>query len=332
MTHTRNHYGTTRYTRNYYGNRAAYLRINTFIQVAQRYNSIKPIVSKCHTGADDIRPIDSRKQKWNRIEKVHDTKYILHDNMPKKETHPNTYWDRYIDYPPIVWERKGSKEYITIRPKLRPYDVSRVQFIRNYLPNTMCLAFSSSSRMTINDVFIPSPKVEGTDYHLTFERSVYDDPNSWKCITKPWTEFHMVVDKEKKAALREPLEEFYKWVCAIGPMLPVNDYDFRKQQQREIREHYENKYIATGDFETYLDEDARSRLRLSGDISTDVPTEIVKDCDHPLRTALATRFLSRSNIDISEVRTEEDRKKFRGQFNAWVNRDFGLLVEREKKI
>ncbi len=53
--------------------------LNTFDKVVAYYESIKPLVSKHHTLADDLRPIGDRNRKWERIQKVNANCYILQD-------------------------------------------------------------------------------------------------------------------------------------------------------------------------------------------------------------------------------------------------------------
>ena len=54
-------------------------RLNTFAEVKEMYNSVKPVVSKNHTVEQDIRPVGARHRKWERIMKINDNKYIIND-------------------------------------------------------------------------------------------------------------------------------------------------------------------------------------------------------------------------------------------------------------
>ena len=55
------------------------VQANTFAEVAKLYHTVKPIISKNHSGKDDLRPVGVRSRKWERIIKVNDQKYILND-------------------------------------------------------------------------------------------------------------------------------------------------------------------------------------------------------------------------------------------------------------
>ena len=44
------------------------MRFNTFNEVVSWYERTKPLVSKHHSLANDVRPIGDRKRKWERIQ------------------------------------------------------------------------------------------------------------------------------------------------------------------------------------------------------------------------------------------------------------------------
>ena len=298
-------------------------QLKTFQDVVDHYDSIKPLVSKHHTREDDIRPLYNRRRKRERIEKVNDDKYILHDVLPE----PNSQWSQpYFKRPPIVWERKErdlylrGKEVVTIRPSVQSYDTSRYNFLRNYLPYPLYFDnHTQHGRHMIAGVFIPRPKdrKDETDYHLSFERALNSVTahaqlgDRWKCITKPWPEVRPAVDKEKKAALREHLETFYEWMSTVGPMLPIHSMDYVVRLREEMEEY------ASGQTYRYQ----------ALNIPTELALQIVKDYNHPLRTHLAYNFLVRE--DIKNIVTEEERRGYRSRFQAWSNNTFGLMTEKE---
>jgi len=292
--------------------------MDTFKEVAARYKTIKPLISKYHTREDDIRPLGDRRRKWERIAKVNENTYVLHDVI---EWEGSGYYTKYLKRPPITWRRRGFDEAVTIRPAIRPaYDTTRFQFLRKYMP--WGLGFDNQNtwgRHNINGVFIPRPKShdDPTDYHLTFLRVEKKSVNTasietWKCITQPWPELRPAVDKEKKKALRNDLEQFYEWMCSVGPLLAVNDYGFLQRIREELQEHA-------------IPPDVFSQYGI--EFAPRLATEIVKDYNHPLRTHLATSFLQRE--DIKSIRTIDEKKKFRGRYNSWANKTFDLMTEKE---
>ncbi len=288
--------------------------MDTFTEIAARYKTIKPLISKYHTREDDIRPLGDRRRKWERIAKVNEDTYVLHDTISQGSS---GYYTKYLKRPPITWRRRGLDEAVTIRPAIQPaYDTTRFQFLRKYMP--WGLGFDNQNtwgRHNINGVFIPRPKShdDPTDYHLTFLRVEGKPANeTWVCITEPWPELRPAVDKEKKKALRNDLEQFYEWMCSVGPLLAVNDYGFLQRIREELQEHAPPPDV----FSQYGIE-----------LSPRLAIEIVKDYNHPLRTHLATSFLQRE--DIKSIRTIDEKKKFRGRYNSWSNKTFDLMTEKE---
>ena len=307
--------------------------LSTFKQVEDKYNSVKPLVSKHHKREDDIRPLGDRRRKWERIERVDSNKYVLHDAVMYSGINPygvsNSYWWAYINRPPITWERKDGKEFVTVRPNVQvSHDTSRYQFLRAYLPSGLYFDnHTKHGRHMINNVFIARPRdtKDKTDYHLTFERPFnnYNDLSNlrWKCITEPWAETRSVVDKEKKAELRADLEQFYEWICSVGLLLDVG-YENVRHLEYEAHNHIQSHSIS-------------NRL----DFPVKVALQILKDYNHPLRIHLATNFLVRMDNRrswaepntslIKSIETVEDQREFRAKYNSWANRAFGLMTDKE---
>mgnify|MGYP003115193296 FL=1 len=305
--------------------------LSTFEQVEAKYNSVKPLVSKHHKREDDIRPLGDRRRKWERIEKVDSNKYVLHDAVMYSGIHPyeasNSYWLPYLKRPPITWERKDGKEFVTVRPNIRmAHDTSRYQFLRAYLPSGLYFDnHTKHGRHMINNVFIARPKYgrDKTDYHLTFERNDL----RWKCITKPWAETRSVVDKGKKAELRADLEQFYEWICSVGLLLDV-EYENLKHLQNEAQDYIDVNGL-----------NPNAVINIRSDFPIPIALQILKDYNHPLRIHLATNFLVRMDNHrswaepntslIKSIETVEDQRNFRAKYNSWVNKAFGLMTDEE---
>jgi len=144
------------------------------------------------------------------------------------------------------------------------------------------------------------------------------------CITDPWPEMRPTVDKEKKKALRGDMEQFYEWMCSVGPLLAVNDYSFLQRIREELQEHA-------------IPPDVFSQYGI--EFNPRLATEIVKDYNHPLRIHLATNFLVRMDNHrswaepntslIKSIETVEDQRNFRAKYNSWVNKAFGLMTDEE---
>ena len=109
-------------------------RLNTFAEVEEMYNSVKPVVSKNHTVEQDIRPVGARHRKHERIMKINDNKYLINDgtwdsiawwswyDTSVTDTTSKHYYVPHVPtaseiekLAPIMWYRKNGKEYLRVR-------------------------------------------------------------------------------------------------------------------------------------------------------------------------------------------------------------------------
>lgn len=296
-----------------------FIRLDSFDQVVDRYSKIKPLVSQRHPREADIRPLGNRRRKWERVEKVNNNRYILHDTLPT--TWNSLHFQDYLDRPPIVWERKWGDDFVTVRPSCQEYDTTRYEFLRKFLPQGLYFDNQTTwGRHTISGIFIPRFRRKTlTDYHLTFRSG---GPISWECITAPWPDMRPAVNKEKKAALRDDLEQFYDWMCSVGPILAVDNSEFLHRIRREVLENKEARRCM-GHQESSLSNWVGPWQALRGKLAT----RIIKNYNHPLRMHLAVSFLQQEHIN--SIRTIEEKKKFRGRYNTWANDTFDLMVEKD---
>ena len=118
------------------------------------------------------------------------------------------------------------------------------------------------------------------------------------------------VNKERKKELKPYLDEFWQWACAVGPMLPVDDWRYIRRTKEALREG--NCLSSAGGWLTN---------RYNGD---EVQRVLTTD-GHELRLPLLAMFVIRS--DIRYATTQDDFKKVRAQFNRWANRVCGLTTK-----
>ena len=93
---------------------------NTFDEVADWYNRTPPIRGK--RKAWDLRPIGFRNRPWERIVKIDDNTYALHDRWDYSSTREEYTEEKFIknkyeikDVAPIVWSRRKGGDYVRIR-------------------------------------------------------------------------------------------------------------------------------------------------------------------------------------------------------------------------
>ena len=305
------------------------MSVDTFDEVVRHYTEIRPIVSCVHPKKDDIRPLGQRRRKWERISCVSDREYILYDTLPYR--HRSSYSDRALDCPPITWKRKGTRERVTVRGAITSGgDTSRYNFLRTWLP--LGLRFDNWTRLGSHYVYVVGKKYRGAvdgkkyylprpenrnddrDYFLTFERRVgYAD--DWELVSREYNVPRVQVDKKKKAAAKEHIASFYEWLCAIGPVLPVKDWEYHKKLRDEVREYLEDPFERN---RLYSSKAYHNGGRV---IPPKLALEIMKNYNHPLRIHLACNFLTHQREDFD---TAEDAKKFRPAFNRWVNKTLGF--------
>ena len=118
------------------------------------------------------------------------------------------------------------------------------------------------------------------------------------------------VNKERKKELKPHLDKFWQWACAVGPMLPIDDWEYIRKAKNELRAGnvthglaYTHKYVWNGDEVQHI-------------LTTD---------NHELRLPLLTMLVLRS--DLRYATTQDDFKFVRAQFNTWVNLACGLITK-----
>jgi len=280
-------------------------RVNNFDQIVALYNSIKPLVSKHHSLADDIRPIDKRSRKHERVvEIIQGKKYALTCNL---------YGD---DRPPITWERLNTGDFVTVDTEASYTQTYRQQFLHAQLPVGLSFINGSTHYMGAWDgqqehrYYAPraaDKKVSHKPTPLVFKHTSPSSPPmlgtayyTWRHVSGSYTKPTVRVDKEKKKALKPYTDEFFDWLCAVGPLLPTSWSDLR----------------------------AEVRKLPFGQSKVEEITKIIQDPEHELRVALACDFIDRmQNFSVKAITTPEQLKSFRSRYNTWVNHSFKLATK-----
>ena len=100
------------------------LSMHTFDQVAEKYHSTKPVISKNYTAEQDVRPIGQRRRKWERIKKVSDDCYLFVDSYGFGDDVFGRDWaggtvdptiDEQIMLAPMVWKRVDGQVFLKVR-------------------------------------------------------------------------------------------------------------------------------------------------------------------------------------------------------------------------
>jgi hypothetical protein len=246
-----------------------YRGLNSFDEVAKRYNEIKPIRGR----KEDTRPLNERRYAWNRIIKVDDNKYILSDGH-------YTWWgqDTLETVSPIVWERKEDGDYMTIRNNMNDSSaVSRYQFISHYLPLGMSFDWyniSGKHFVKYKDQTHYLPKYKGTfDYNakvLTIEK---DNKLVFKHVDGEFIRANELqpmktrrLDKDLDKEYNKKLMAMWEWMQIVLPVLGDTMYEGRT---------------------TYADSFGGSYWYWTKRTTPEEVREILNDEEHPKRMAFA---------------------------------------------
>jgi hypothetical protein len=328
--------------------------LDSFWHVKQKYDNTKPMVSKYHTKEQNLRPAGrNRSRKWEHIRKLSETCYALCDGgygdpvfisryrgaAPTEVSAEDTY-----NLSPIVWEimeqPDGSYlETIKIRNDTGDYaHTSRYSFLYEFLPDNMRFIVGQNGRQYVGAgkvYYLPKSKSvdelrwehivrsrtasstnfqrEDDQKYLRFGRTTRVD---WELISP---EFQPVnpkskVDKERKKELKPHLDTFWEWACAVGQMLPTNDWEY----MRGVKDTLRNAGVIQGWAFS-------ANIKYNGD----KVQSVITDDSHELRLPLLAMFMLRS--DMKHANTPEDAKKVRARFNQWANRACGLVTTTKGK-
>ena len=280
-------------------------RVNSFKDIADRHANTKPI------RGTSIIPIGGRA--YGRRE------YIL----KRSKTH----YDMVLQGEVLVsWEMKGDIEVITIRnngytdcytflDNLLPHDLrffildgSGRQYISMNRKRHKHKNYDEDREWTIQgdgekDFYLP----KYIDKPLQFARK----HAKWQHIGKEYIFRHAMtqVNKDAKAEIKPYSDKFYEWITTMYAMLPVHDYEYRRNMEKEL-----SNYMA----DNYLRYDNRNEEY----------KKIIRDDNHPLRLHLAVEYLSHSPLygyrGVIPIETKDKASKVRANWNRWLNKTLGL--------
>jgi len=309
--------------RNYYS-----FRLNSFADVEQRYNSVKPI-----RGSDNIRPVADRRRKFEHVYKFSDSCYGLFN-----ASMGDPLFCGYIVTPaeamhfaPILWTRDADgTERIRIRNGTGDYaHTATYGFLHAALPKGLLLKVANGKQSITqgaNEYYL----AKGTTLpawkpptHSSLSRGCstsFDNVALTFVYTQDGWKFdgdevpsvpRVTVDRTAKAKYKEHITQFWNWVCTIAPMLPMNDWQYVNDKDAELREY------------TYtVASEKRENLARREPTCPDVALKIIQDYDSPYRLHLAISFLTRS--DLLRVEGADDIGRVRSQYNRWINKTLGF--------
>jgi hypothetical protein len=258
---------------------------------------------------------------------------------------------------PIVWERvvgrnkagdRISNEVIKIRNGTGDTaHNSRYAFLDNYLPRSTGWTVQSGKQF----VYVWTDKKVREKFFLP--KSNYIGPTAWDAIerlqrgferkddnkqiilmreegTEFWCNIGNVftpkkkrskVDSEAKEELKPWIDNFWDWACALGTVLPADDFDYVHTQKQTL---YKSGVVNNSPYGygacNYNGHEVRRVLKSVSKGGSESPEGL----------ALLVCFLS--DTEIKQGTSSEDLKTFRAKFNTFINRSCGLVDKWEEPV
>ena len=342
--------------------------IEDFAQMAENYNTTKPVISKNHTREDNIRPVGRRSRKWEHMIKVSARQYMIYDGYCVGDPKFNAWGNKVPPTPeetlalaPILWtlSPKGDIETVRIRNGSGNYaHCSRYTFLENTLPRGLqFIVYNGKQYISSNlnnrtgwvddikkdNIYLLPKSDYRPDYdgdtkrskddkkYLTFARKVGGDRYSWEVIGDTWDVrgARKQVNKKAKAEIKPYADAFYEWITTMYRLIPFTDHEYANKQHRELSEWAVEQGLIKNTWELNWERK---------DVMANIANEVFRDDQHPMRLHLAVDFLTQSDLnanryyrdsEIKEPETKEDVSKLRSQWNRYVNSKCGLVKEIE---
>ena len=307
-----------------------YIKPTSFAEVENIYNNTKPMIGR--NKGRDVRPIADRKRDHERVKKISANCYALMNGG---------YYDDVYEYyggtrgtptkseiaalSPVVWRRhKDGTETVTIRNGIGDgCHMSHYSFLDRMLPRGMSLDIKNGKQYVYANGKYYLPKcmyvprhVYDTAYKVGWMRAT-DDGSALTFLREDHgNKFTLVgdecdvpkpprtlVNKKQKARYKDAIASYLDWVSTMAPMLQVNDWQYRNEMKRQVRE-------ATGG--SYWNP-----------MTPEVMRQVITKQDHPLRLAMAVDFVS-SYGRVRNVQSDDDVKQVRAEYNRWINKQCGF--------
>jgi hypothetical protein len=319
--------------------------LDTFADLESLYNKVKPLGGS-QNKSKNIRPIGERRRKWEHIHKFSDNCYGLFDGGmgDPLSWHNSVVTDTEARrLAAVLWTRsKDGTERVRFRNETGSAGHnSRYSFLERTVPSSMSFKISNGKQFIV---------ARGIEYYLakgkTIPTSFNKDHSYWArrfggtnkpdgvAITfvrtdegfvfdgggkRPPKVPRVLVDKKKKAALKDDIAAFYAWMCVIAPLLPTTTWEYIRRINEEVNQYNADDSNYNG---VSVASNIENGVSVASNIEPQLAVQIIKDYEHTLRTHLATQFL-RSN-DIRQIKTVADHIRFRNGFNRWINKTLGL--------
>ncbi len=340
------------------------INLGTFDQVADWYAKTKPVISKRHSAAQDVRPIGKRSRKWERIIKVDDRTYALSCGGSVDPIFSWGHIDKVKDFPitpkeiadlsPIVWRKaKDGTETVTIRNGAGSWAHNMVySFINRALPVGLIFRNDRQGQQTIYNranstgYYLPKTKtIPRHQYESMREKALKRPQNSWEaCRLK---EFCVGPDKLELTFKRVGDGKFELVGEAPKHMVDRKRVDLmgKKKFKPHLDElyawvktmypmmHMQLNWSLRMDVEQQVNDLAvqhklegyrRSYSDLLSNCEADLLRKALLDKEHVLRYGLGMAAMHAFHEGYDGAEAGYETKRGRAAYTRWANRMFGF--------
>jgi len=342
--------------------------VDSFGKVATLYESIKPLVSKCHTRDQDIRPIGDRTRKHERIKKINDNCYVLMDGY---YTGDDVFrgWStgnaasygvpteaEIIKLAPIVWRkhRDGSTTIKVRNGSGRFSHNARYAFLNRCLPRGLGFSITYGKQYvhcagarhylaksnTVAAHALPKGKRSMWDKHYT----AHDDGAALTFRIKDGEiRYHsggkakpipdvQRIDKVSKTKMKPHLDKFRQWTFTMAALWDFSWQGSRVQMQTINR-------VTEGWCKRHGRQHRHNLIHFFAE-NPNLCKEIIRNENHELRAALGYTVLYNTNYNeliglqpdhwiVSGTGTTQ--KSVKQQYNAQINKVCGFIKIKKGK-
>ena len=308
----------------------------TFAEVESIYNNTKPMRGRNKN--KDVRPIGDRARDHERVKKISANCYLLMNGGYYDDVY--SYYGRKLGVPtqaemvalaPICWRRNsGGTETVTIRNGIGVgAHMSHYTFLDRMLPRGMGFFIQNGKqyiRVDAGEALYLPKCMYVPRYLIDQRRGRHGGYDSWMRATddgssltffRDGDKFTLIgdecdapkpprtlVNKKQKAKYKDAMTGYLEWISAMAPMLQVDDWKYRSEMGRQIREfHNETGYYHK--------------------IPPKLMRDVVMKQNHPLRLAMAVDFVSHYGT-IRNIQSQADVSQVRTEFNRWINKHCGF--------
>jgi len=310
--------------------------LNTFDEVVNWYNITKPVVSKHHKAEDNIRPIGSRKRKWERILKVDAETYCLLDGLWSWHSGEKQAKKQYEqDMAPIMWKREADGDYIYIRNGvIGSVPIARYKFLQWYLPTGLRFRSSQQGKHGVSAKTptgyedFPLPK---TAYRWEYPKGAATEDDGKRLrfkvngdgtFTREGEQFTVTVkqiDRERKKQWKPMINAFYDHAGALASMLDTS-YESRTLYGHMITE-WSRENMPNSVFNY-------SPWGRNGVFPQELARAIVADEAHPMRVPLMALVVYEIG-GKRPVTSQDVLREIRAAFNRKMNTLLGMYETKE---